>query len=297
MTRHLRHQNYQVSIMAPAALSSPNPSPRKVPPSRVTSLVKTIKCFLFNKSVKVRKSRVVVGGYRHTYKLDDGTVVDDFSCGAAVSSIGKVQEPVIQVMKKQMRSGVVYVPSLAFDTKAALDLAQFMINSTNGHMSKAIFYCSGKNTQSSFKINPDKISGSEASEAALKLVIQYHAKEKSVPQPQRTKFIARDRSYHGNTLGALDLSGHDARKSLYRSILPQNMAIVPPCYPYRDLRDGQTNEEYVQELKEQLIRKIIELGEDTVAGFIVEPVVGAVSVTLSPSPPCYSCVTIDIKTY
>ncbi|CAO2652604.1 Nn.00g008870.m01.CDS01 [Neocucurbitaria sp. VM-36] len=246
--------------MAPGALSSPKLSPRKAIPSRVsTSVVTTVKNFLFNKSIKVRSCRVVVRGYRHTYELDDGTLIYDLSCGAAVSSLGKVQERVIQAMIKQMRLGLSYVPSLAFDTKATLDLAQFMITSTNGHMSKAVFYC----------------SGSEASEAALKIAIQYHAKEKSSPQQQRTKFIARERSYHGATLGALDLSGHDARKRLYESILPRNMALVPPCNPYRDLRDGQTAEGYVQELKEQLVRTIVELGEDTVAGFIVEPVVGA----------------------
>lgn len=115
----------------------------------------------------------------------------------------------------------------------------------------------------------DNLSGSETSEAALKIALQYHVKEKSCPEPQRTKFIARERSYHGATLGALDLSGHEARKSLYESILPGNMALIPPCNPYRDLRDGQTNEEYVAELKEHFVRKIIDLGEDTVAGLIV----------------------------
>ncbi|KAF1844368.1 aminotransferase, class III [Cucurbitaria berberidis CBS 394.84] len=245
--------------MAPGALSTQSSKSRKSTPSRVSAVATTIKNCLFNRSISVRPYRVVVRGYRHTYELGDGTKIDDVSCGACVSSLGRVQERVIQAMNKQMRLGLSYVPSLAFDTKAALDLAQFMITSTNGQMSKAIFYC----------------SGSEASEAALKIMIQYHAKEKSCPQPQRTKFIARERSYHGATLGALDLSGHDARKALYEPILPGNMALIPPCYPYRDLQNGQTIEEYVEELKRQLVRKIMELGEDNVAGFIVEPVVGA----------------------
>ena len=145
--------------MAPGALSSPKPSPRKATPSRVTtSVVTTVKNFLFNKSIKARPCRVVVRGYRHTYELDDGTVVHDLSCGAAVSSLGKVQERVFQAMIKQMRLGLSYVPSLAFDTKATLELAQFMITSTNGHMSKAIFYCSGIYTQSVHYLDPNLTS-------------------------------------------------------------------------------------------------------------------------------------------
>lgn len=111
------------------------------------------------------------------------------------------------------------------------------------------------------------------------MAVQYHGKEKMPAEPSRTLFIARERSYHGATLGALDVSSHEARKSLYKKILPKNMHTVPACNPYRNQSPGQTNQEYVQWHKEQLIKKIEELGKESVAAFIVEPVVGAVSIT------------------
>ena len=46
--------------------------------------------------------------------------------------------------------------------------------------------------------------GSESVEAAWKLVRQYHLAN---GEPQRTKVIARDRAYHGVTLGALSFTG------------------------------------------------------------------------------------------
>ena len=101
---------------------------------------------MFNRSVILRPSRVVVGGSHHTYVLQDGKKIDDFSGGAAVACLGRVQELVTKVVCKQMKLGLSYVPSLAFDTVATLDLAEFLIASTNGHMSKAIFYCSGNST-------------------------------------------------------------------------------------------------------------------------------------------------------
>lgn len=126
----------------------------------------------------------------------------------------------------------------------------------------------------------DIASGSEASEAALKIAIQYHAKEKVPAEPTRTLFIAREQSYHGATVGALDLSGHQSRKALYEGILPQNMHTVPACHPYRNRIPGQTDEEYVEWHKDQLTIKIEELGKERVAAFVVEPVVGAVCALL-----------------
>lgn len=130
--------------MAPGALSPPKSSIRRSIPSGVTAIPTTIRnSFLFNRSILLRPLRVVVRGRRHTYELEDGKKIEDFSCGAAVACLGRVQDHVIKVMMEQMELGLSYVPSLAFDTKATLDLAQFMIASTNGHMSKVIFYCSG----------------------------------------------------------------------------------------------------------------------------------------------------------
>jgi adenosylmethionine-8-amino-7-oxononanoate aminotransferase len=109
--------------------------------------------------------------------------------------------------------------------------------------------------------------------------MQYYGKEKSPAEPCRRFFIARDRSYHGATLGALDLSGHESRKALYHKILPRNMHTVPACDPYRNRLPGQTDAEYVQWHREELVGKIEELGPNNVAAFIMEPVVGAVSVS------------------
>jgi adenosylmethionine-8-amino-7-oxononanoate aminotransferase len=113
-------------------------------------------------------------------------------------------------------------------------------------------------------IFPNITSGSEASEAAIKLVTQYFQQEMSPP------------SYHGATLGALDLSDFKIRKKIYRTILKDNMHTVPACHPFRN-GSGMSEAEYVEWHKKKLIQKVKELGPERVAAFIVEPVVGAVS--------------------
>ena len=61
-------------------------------------------------------------------------------------------------------------------------------------------------------------SGSEAVEAALKLSRQYFVEK---GEPERTRFIARRASYHGNTLGALGVSGHTMRRNTYGRCSPK----------------------------------------------------------------------------
>ena len=78
-------------------------------------------------------------------------------------------------------------------------------------------------------------------DAALKLARQYFM-ELSPPQSRRTRFIARQGSYHGNTLGALGVSGHKARRSIYEPMLYPNVSHVSVCNTYRGLREHETLE-------------------------------------------------------
>ncbi|EJP61862.1 aminotransferase class-III [Beauveria bassiana ARSEF 2860] len=55
-------------------------------------------------------------------------------------------------------------------------------------------------------------SGSDAVEAAMKLAVAFHRANKS---PYRTHFVSRERSYHGNTIGAMCLSDNPGRTRPY----------------------------------------------------------------------------------
>ena len=115
-------------------------------------------------------------------------------------------------------------------------------------------------------------SGSEGNEAALKLARQYFVE---IGQPQRTHFIARRQSYHGNTLGALAAGGNMMRRALYEPILSPAFSLVSPCFAYRFQRDDETDAQYVDRLADELEAEFQRLGPDSVIAFIAEPVVGA----------------------
>lgn len=110
-------------------------------------------------------------------------------------------------------------------------------------------------------------------EAAAKLARQYFYENDK--RTSRKNFIAREESYHGNTLGALSISGHVARRAPYLPFLMDNVHRVPACNAYRQRKEGEPDESFVARKAAELEAKFQELGPETVIAFVAEPIVGA----------------------
>ncbi len=113
--------------------------------------------------------------------------------------------------------------------------------------------------------------GSEAIETALKLARAYHLAR---GEPDRLIVFARWGSYHGNTLGALDLSGRKPLRRPYEGWLGR-FRHVSAAYPYRAGLPGADALGTATELAEELDRAFEAAGPGTVAAFVAEPIVGA----------------------
>ena len=131
-------------------------------------------------------------------------------------------------------------------------------------------------------------SGSEAMESALKIALQYHWVQ---GDRNRHRFIARQRSYHGNTLGALSVSGFaQRRKQFERSLIP--CSFVSAANVYRPVIDAG-EQELADFLADELEQEILRLGAESVAAFIFEPVVGAAGGVV-PAPATYASKIRDV---
>lgn len=108
----------------------------------------------------------------------------------------------------------------------------------------------------------------------MKLARQFFL-EKDGPEPQRSRFIARNQSYHGTTLGALSMGGHVFRRANFEPMLMENVSRVSPCFAYRGKTMGETDENYVQRLADELDDEFQRVGPESVCAFVAEPVVGA----------------------
>jgi adenosylmethionine-8-amino-7-oxononanoate aminotransferase len=125
-------------------------------------------------------------------------------------------------------------------------------------------------------------SGSESVESALKVALQYFdARE----LPAKRHFISRRRSYHGNTLGALSVSGYSERRAPFEGSL-LDVSFVSAANAYRPPA-GVSEGQLVGYLADELEAKIQAVGPDRVAAFIFEPVVGAAGGVV-PAPAGYA---------
>lgn len=113
--------------------------------------------------------------------------------------------------------------------------------------------------------------GSEAIETALKLARAYHLAR---GEADRQIVFARWGSYHGNTLGALDLSGRKPIRRAYEGWLGR-FRHVSAAYPYRADDPGADALGDAGELAAELDRAFTAAGPGTVAAFVAEPIVGA----------------------
>ncbi len=198
---------------------------------------------------------MAIGGEGIRLHLADGRKIIDASGGAAVACLGHGNRRIAEAIGRQA-AAMAYAHTGSFISQPAEDLADIILDGSPGGLTTA-YFCS---------------SGSEGTEAALKLARQYFVE---IGQPQRTKYIARRQSYHGNTLGALAAGGNMMRRALYEPVLSPAFSHVSPCFAYRFKPDHQSEVEYVDALAEELEAEFQRLGPDKVIAFIAEPIVGA----------------------
>ncbi|HUQ44970.1 MAG TPA: aminotransferase class III-fold pyridoxal phosphate-dependent enzyme [Candidatus Limnocylindria bacterium] len=184
----------------------------------------------------------------------DGRAYLDAAGGAIVVGVGHGRESVARVMAEQAGS-VAYAHGTVFTTDALERYATALA----AHLpvdEPAIYPVSG---------------GSEAMESALKLARSYHVARGEM---ERWIVIGRWGSYHGNSLGALDLSGRKPLRRPYEAWLGR-FRHVSAAYPYRAGEPGANALGDTDELAAELDRAIESAGPGTVAAFVAEPIVGA----------------------
>lgn len=191
----------------------------------------------------------------------DGKMYLDGLAGIFVVSVGHNNRRVIEAMKAQLDKAT-FAPPLHGTNPAAIQLAAKIASLTPGDL------------------NTVKLlnSGSEATEAAMKLARQYH-----VQTGNGTKFkvISRYYGYHGATMGALGATGTTKRRWMFEPFAPGYIKVhTPHCYrcPY-----GQTYPQ-CKILCATIVREVITMeGPQTVSAFIVEPI-GNTGGIITPPP-------------
>lgn len=191
---------------------------------------------------------IVRGEGIYLYDDEGRRYIDGSGGSAAVTAIGHGVPEVVAAVSEQV-ARLAYAPSHAFTTEAVEACARLIIEEFAPEGFGKVWFVSG---------------GSEATENAVKMAIQYHRER---GQASRHLIIGRRQSFHGATIAALAVGGNAGRRRPYAAILPP-AEHISACSPYRDTADGPTR-------ANELEYAIRQLGPENVAAFIAEPVVGA----------------------
>lgn len=202
-----------------------------------------------------RKSPPIAVRGEGCYLYDStGKAYLDGSGGAAVSCLGHGDADVIAAVQKQV-ADLAFAHTGFLTSEPAEELADLLVANAPGDLDR-VYFVSG---------------GSEATESAIKLARQYFVE---TGQPERKHLIARQQSYHGNTLGALSAGGNELRKRQFAPLLLE-VSHIAPCYEYVLRTSGESAVEYGLRAAQELEDEILRLGPETVMAFMAEPVVGA----------------------
>lgn len=181
----------------------------------------------------------------------EGRQYIDGSGGPAVYCLGHANEEVNAAVMAQM-GAIAHGYRYNFTTDALEELTEIIRGHCGGTLREMV-YVTG---------------GSEAVESCLKIALQYQT---AIGQKSRRRFISRQRSWHGNTLGALGVSGFEERTRAYEGAFIPSIKLSP-ANDYRPISgQGSLAERGAAELE----AAILAAGPETIAAFIFEPVVGA----------------------
>ena len=114
--------------------------------------------------------------------------------------------------------------------------------------------------------------GACAVEAALKIAFQYW-QQCEEPRPRKTKYLAYDSAYHGDTLGSTAVGGIERFHALYRPLLFDVLRLPPP-----DARHGDAAAHLA------LLEAMLAERHEEIAALVIEPLVqGAAGMVMQPA--------------
>ena len=189
----------------------------------------------------------------------DGKRYLDFNSMVMCVNIGHGDERVIQAIVEQARQLPFAGPPMATRPRAVL--GKLLSEITPGDLGVFLF----------------TLGGADANENAIKLARAYTG---------RHKILARYRSYHGATAGAMAATGDPRRTAWEPDVMPGVVHFLDP-YHYRstfhrtnpDITEDEFAQDYINHLEEIILYE----GPDKIAAVLMETVTGTNGVIIPPT--------------
>jgi beta-alanine--pyruvate transaminase len=215
--------------------------------------------FTANKHFKL-EPRLFVEGKGMYLKNHRGETVIDGVSGLYCSPAGHGRREIAEAVHQQLLT-LDFVPPFQFGHEKAFELARRVAELTPGDLDYVFF----------------TNSGSESVDTAMKIALQYH---RARGQAQRTRFVSRERAYHGVNFGGLSLAGMVRNRETFIPTIPGVSHIRHTALPENKFTRGEADKG--ADLADDLQRHVDLYGADTIAACFIEPIAGSFGMLVPP---------------
>ncbi len=215
--------------------------------------------FTGNRDFKKSPRLVVRGEGIHYFDHKGGKILDG-SSGLFCCPLGHARPEIAEAVHQQLLTND-YSPPFQMSHPGAFDLAQRVARITPDSLNHVFF----------------ANSGSEAIDTALKIAMAYH---RTRGDGQRTRFVSRERAYHGVNIGGTSLSGMVKNRETFTGVMPGVVHMRHTWDPSQTFQRGQP--ERGAELADDLQRICDTYGGTTIAACFVEPIAGSTGALIPP---------------
>lgn len=236
------------------AHSAPTPSP-------APSLVEHWMPFTANRAFK-QAPRLLVSAKDMHYVAADGRRILDGTAGLWCVNAGHARAPIVRAVAAQAAT-LDYAPGFQMGHPLAFELAHRVARLAPGDL-KRVFFTN---------------SGSEAVDTALKIALAYW---KARGEPERVRFVGRQRGYHGVGFGGMSVGGIDANRRQFEGQLLPNVDRLPHTHNLEHNAFSHGQPAWGAELADTLEAVVAARGAHTIAAVIVEPMAGSTGVLIPP---------------
>ncbi|MEO7964120.1 MAG: aspartate aminotransferase family protein, partial [Gemmatimonadaceae bacterium] len=217
--------------------------------------------FTANRAFK-RAPRLLASAKGMYYTDVDGNQILDGTAGLWCVNAGHCRDQIVSAIQKGAAT-LDYAPGFNMGHPLSFKLAQRLSTMLPEGMDKVFF----------------SNSGSEAVDSALKIALAYHI---SRGQPQRSRFIGRQRGYHGVGFGGISVGGIEANRKTFAAQLLPSTDHLPHTHGIAENLFTRGEPEHGANLADALEDMVARHGADTIAAVIVEPVAGSTGVLIPP---------------
>jgi len=217
--------------------------------------------FTANRQFKA-KPRMLVSAKDMHYTSDDGRQVIDGCAGLWCVNAGHNREEIISAIKAQLDT-LDFAPTFQMGHPMAFKAAEKVAALAPEGMNKVFF----------------ANSGSESVDSALKIALAYH---RARGEGTRTKFIGRERGYHGVGFGGISVGGIPLNRKVFGGQLLPGVDHLPHTHNLREAAFSRGQPKWGSHLAEDLERLVALHDASNIAAVIVEPVAGSTGVLPPP---------------